>query len=292
MSFIRPIAISALVCFASSCVNESQRYVKVDPAAATVDSAVAGPSNTPSIQPPAKTVDFEWVYGKYSYVDPNAGVNGLITLGRDRVFTQVALVQSNGYKVSGHGTYDMTEDANGRRLIFKRESGVTFDGTATLQKDSSITVFILPTGARYIKDENGYYIKNQVSTLLSPRKEASDVDDDERAPGDDSISNTGNSTQRKWSGDRMPSERSEELVYEGNMNDERSGISQHYVLRIRPDLGSASIGDGPFNRLEDQGDGSYMWVDGTIIGMSIKPGKGSCVVYGSDGSYFCTLFRR
>jgi len=30
----------------------------------------------------------------------------------------------------------------------------------------------------------------------------------------------------------------------------------------------------------------------TIIGMSFKPMKDRCIVYGSDGGYFCTLYRR
>ena len=83
-----------------------------------------------------------------------------------------------------------------------------------------------------------------------------------------------------------------DLTYEGQVTDEESGYSQFYTLKIRPDLSSASIGGGPYNTLQDQGGGVYMWLDGTIIGMSILPMRDKCVIYGSEGEYFCTLYRR
>jgi len=85
---------------------------------------------------------------------------------------------------------------------------------------------------------------------------------------------------------------SNELTYEGSASDPQSGITQYYTLKIKSDFSAASIGGGPYTIIEDQGDGSYMWLDGTIIGMSFKPSKNSCAVFGSDGSYFCTLYRQ
>jgi hypothetical protein len=85
---------------------------------------------------------------------------------------------------------------------------------------------------------------------------------------------------------------SNELTYEGSASDPQSGITQYYSLKIKSDFSAASIGGGPYTIIEDQGDGSYMWLDGTIIGMSFRPSKNSCAVFGSDGSYFCTLYRQ
>ena len=45
-------------------------------------------------------------------------------------------------------------------------------------------------------------------------------------------------------------------------------------------------------KIQMKRDGTYMWLDGTIIGMSFKPMKDRCIVYGSDGGYFCTLYRK
>jgi hypothetical protein len=85
---------------------------------------------------------------------------------------------------------------------------------------------------------------------------------------------------------------SNELTYSGSASDPQSGITQYYTLKIKSDFSAASIGGGPYTIIEDQGDGSYMWLDGTIIGMSFRPSKNSCAVFGSDGSYFCTLYRQ
>jgi hypothetical protein len=88
-----------------------------------------------------------------------------------------------------------------------------------------------------------------------------------------------------------PTNSTSNIVYSGSVTDQQKGATQHYVLEIKPDLKSASIGGGPFTSLEDQGDGSYIWIDGTIMGMKIKPTKASCTVYDSDGGYFTTLFK-
>jgi hypothetical protein len=42
---------------------------------------------------------------------------------------------------------------------------------------------------------------------------------------------------------------------------------QYYILKIKSDFSAASIGGGRYTTIEDQGDGSYMWLDGTIIGI-------------------------
>jgi hypothetical protein len=85
---------------------------------------------------------------------------------------------------------------------------------------------------------------------------------------------------------------SNDLTYSGSASDPQSGITQYYTLKIKSDFSAASIGGGPYTIIEDQGDGSYMWLDGTIIGMSFRPSKNSCAIFGSDGSYFCTLYRQ
>jgi hypothetical protein len=293
MTPIRLVVLFVVFSVIQSCDNASSREVLVDSSAkAGEDTAVVSTPIAPSTQSQVNSGSHDWAFGRYSYVDPNAGVIGMITLGRDKVFTQVGLVSGNGFKTSGHGTFEITEGENDLALLLKRESGVAFNGVASLKSDSGTITITLPTGARYIKDENGYYIKNQISTLISNVENGGESNNAERSSEDGVSENNDKPDQRKWSGDRNQSQQSGDLVYEGNMNDEQSGISQHYILKIKSDLRSASIGDGPYNRLEDQGDGSYMWIDGTIIGMSIKPSRNSCVVYGNDGSYFCTLFRR
>jgi hypothetical protein len=85
---------------------------------------------------------------------------------------------------------------------------------------------------------------------------------------------------------------SNELTYEGSASDLQSGITQYYTLKIKSDFSAASIGGSPYTIIENQGDGSYMWLDGTIVGMSFKPSKNSCALFGPDGSYFCTLYRQ
>ncbi len=71
-----------------------------------------------------------------------------------------------------------------------------------------------------------------------------------------------------------------------------SSITQDYKLLIKSDWSHASIGGGPFFRIEDQGNGAYMWIDGSIIGMSFKYLNDKCIIYGSEGDYFCTLYKR
>ena len=102
-------------------------------------------------------------------------------------------------------------------------------------------------------------------------------------------SNDNNTSSNKTTS--SPTNFTSNIVYSGSITDHQTGATQHYVLEIKPDLKSASIGGGPFTPLEDQGDGSYMWIDGTIMGMKIKPTKASCTVYDSDGGYFTTLYK-
>lgn len=83
-----------------------------------------------------------------------------------------------------------------------------------------------------------------------------------------------------------------EIIYEGDVYDDFNGISQHYILKIKSDFSAASIAGGAYSRLENQGNGVYVLLDGAIIGMSIQPGKTKCIIYGSDGNYFTTLYRR
>jgi hypothetical protein len=130
----------------------------------------------------------------------------------------------------------------------------------------------MSNGVTYVEDDNSYFIKKMIVT---PNNQNDETKEDYSHGNGDSKDDV-----------------LDYISYEGTMRDDQSGISQDYVLKLKKDFSSASIGGGPYNRIEDQGDGSYLWIDGTIIGMSFKPMQQSCTVYGSDGSYFCTLYRK
>jgi hypothetical protein len=180
-------------------------------------------------------------------------------------------LNEDGSKVAGmlelYGTNDFTQAVtingftqsgrgtfyvNGNKLTLSRTSGIAIDGVLDISKGS----------------DNSSFLK---SMTVTP-----------------SLSNVNENYENSSNQNSQPTE----FVYEGTATDNQSGISQDYTLYIKSDFSSASIGGGPYSRIEDQRDGTYLWLEGTIIGMSFKPMKDRCVVYGSDGSYFCTLYRR
>lgn len=227
--------------------------------AATVDTVYS--PNTPITQ----TIE---VRHKYSYVNLNedgSKVAGLLELYATNDYTQSATI--NGFTQSGRGTFYV----NGDKVTLSRTSGIAIDGVLDILKSTDNKIWlILSNGVTYVEDDNSTYLKSMNVTPNSSNANGK-VNSDE------------NSNQNT---------KPTEIIYEGTMTDNQSGISQDYTLYIKSDFSSASIGGGPYNRIEDQRDGSYMWLDGTIIGMSFKPMKDRCIVYGNDGSYFCTLYRK
>lgn len=200
---------------------------------------------------------------KYSYVkkyDDGTVIAGMIDIYTSQSFTQA--VTLNGLTKSGRGRYTI----DGDRINFINTGGVSISGYAQINKmDDGKLMIILDNGVCYIEDDLSYYIKNMTTTPSINNIEYND---------------TSNESVYK------------DINYYGTVMDEQSGISQNYTLQIKPDFYTASIANGPYNRIEDQGDGSYMWVEGSMVGMSFRPYEDKCVVYGSDGNYFCTLYRQ
>lgn len=203
---------------------------------------------------------------KYSYVKLNedgSKVAGLLELYGTNDYTQAVTI--NGYNQSGRGTFYV----NGNKLTLSRTSGIAIDGVLDISKGSDNKLWLtLTNGVTYVEDDNSSFLK---SMTVTP-----------------SLSNV----NENYENSNSQNSQSTEFVYEGTATDNQSGISQEYTLYIKSDFSSASIGGGPYSRIEDQRDGTYLWLEGTIIGMSFKPMKDRCVVYGSDGGYFCTLYRK
>ena len=233
--------------------------ITTDTALAAVDVASS------SVTPLSQTIE---VRHKYSYVNLNedgSKVAGLLELYGTNDYTQSATI--NGFTQSGRGTFYV----NGDKVTLSRTSGIAIDGVLDILKSSDNKIWlILSNGVTYVEDDISTYLK---SMTVTPNSSNANV----------SVNSDENSNQNT---------KPTEIVYEGTMTDNQSGISQDYTLYIKSDFSSASIGGGPYNRIEDQRDGSFMWLDGTIIGMSFKPMKDRCIVYGSDGGYFCTLYRK
>ncbi len=216
---------------------------------------------------PSPTLDLRH---KYSYVKLNEDgsmVAGLLELYGTNDYTQAATI--NGFTQSGRGTFYI----NGDNVTLSRKSGIAIDGVLTISKGNDNKIWLtLSNGVTYVEDDNSYFIKNMIVT---PNIQSDQTQEDYSQGNGESTDDV-----------------VDYISYEGTMRDDQSGISQDYTLKLKKDFRSASIGGGPYTRIEDQGDGSYLWIDGTIIGMSFKPMQQSCTVYGSDGSYFCTLYRK
>lgn len=96
---------------------------------------------------------------KYSFCDPENSVFGLIELYGSDSYTQA--VNSSMGMISGRGTFIR----DGYNIYFNRISGIAVNGVATIRPNNGTIEIILPTGGRYLQDDDGYYIKNSVSTV-------------------------------------------------------------------------------------------------------------------------------
>ena len=225
------------------------------------------PATSDKQSPVSETNNTAEINHKYSYVTYAGGayIAGMLEIYNGG-YTQA--VTSNGFTASGRGNWSL----DGDNISLDKTSGIAYNGIAKLVTlPSGEKAVVLSNGITYIEDDNGTYIKNLTVTPKYGSEKSSTTSDQS------------NTSEEKTSND---------LTYTGTASDPQSGITQEYTLTIKSDFRSASIGGGPFTTIEDQRDGSYMWLDGTIIGMSFRPTKNSCLVYGSDGSYFCTLYRR
>ena len=233
---------------------------RTDTAAAYVDKS-SSQSNTTI----PESIEVRHKYSYVKLIEDGSKVAGLLELYGTNDYTQAVTI--NGFTQSGRGTFYV----NGDKLTLSRTSGIAIDGVLDISKGSDNKVWLtLNNGVTYVEDDNSTYLKSMTVTPNNLNGN-SDV-------------NTDNTTSQNT--------QSAEIVYQGTMTDNQSGISQDYTLYLKSDFSAASIGGGPYIRIEDQRDGTYMWLDGTIIGMSFKPMKDRCIVYGSDGGYFCTLYRK
>ena len=248
--------ISILISACGGAVTEA----RTDTAAAYVDKS-SSQSNTTI----PESIEVRHKYSYVKLIEDGSKVAGLLELYGTNDYTQAVTI--NGFTQSGRGKFYV----NGDKLTLSRTSGIAIDGVLDISKGSDNKLWLtLTNGVTYVEDDNSTYLKSMTVTP-SNLNVNSDV-------------NTDNITSQNT--------QSAEIVYQGTMTDNQSGISQDYTLYLKSDFSAASIGGGPYIRIEDQRDGTYMWLDGTIIGMSFKPMKDRCIVYGSDGGYFCTLYRR
>ena len=248
--------ISILISACGGAVTEA----RTDTAAAYVDKS-SSQSNTTI----PESIEVRHKYSYVKLIEDGSKVAGLLELYGTNDYTQAVTI--NGFTQSGRGTFYV----NGDKLTLSRTSGIAIDGVLDISKGSDNKVWLtLNNGVTYVEDDNSTYLKSMTVTPNNLNVN-SDV-------------NTDNTSSQNT--------QSAEIVYQGTMTDNQSGISQDYTLYLKSDFSAASIGGGPYIRIEDQRDGTYMWLDGTIIGMSFKPMKDRCIVYGSDGGYFCTLYRK
>lgn len=245
--------------FLSAC-GGAVTEARTDTAAAYVDKS-SSQSNTTI----PESIEVRHKYSYVKLIEDGSKVAGLLELYGTNDYTQAVTI--NGFTQSGRGTFYV----NGDKVTLSRTSGIAIDGVLDISKGSDNKLWLtLTNGVTYVEDDNSTYLKSMTVTP-SNLNVNSDV-------------NTDNTSSQNT--------QSAEIVYQGTMTDNQSGISQDYTLYLKSDFSAASIGGGPYIRIEDQRDGTYMWLDGTIIGMSFKPMKDRCIVYGSDGGYFCTLYRR
>ncbi len=94
---------------------------------------------------------------KYSFVDNYSGVSAQLDLWTNSDYTQVVSVG-----VRGRGIYKR----NGDILHLTSTSGISITGDVKIELDKNYNIIltVIGTGARYRQDDNGYYIKNNIST--------------------------------------------------------------------------------------------------------------------------------
>jgi hypothetical protein len=77
--------------------------------------------------------------------------------------------------------------------------------------------------------------------------------------------------------------------YEGTMSDEM-GNSEHYKVRVKSDLHSASI-NGPFTPIQFLGNDNYQWVAGNITGIQFHLSPSVLTMYNFEGGIMGHLYR-
>jgi hypothetical protein len=258
MKFANPFLLSIILISCSGPATE-----------ATVVTAAVAPSQDAPKAESSVTLD---VNHKYSYVKINEDgtkVAGLLDLYGTNDFTHSVNV-TGGQTFSGRGNFTV----NGDKIIFHKTAGTAVDGVLTISKGSDNKIWLtLSNGVTYVEDDKSVYLK---SMTVTPHKQNSIEQEDE---------------QTDKNGD-IVGDYSNIITYKGTVNDSESGFSQDYTLYIKSDFSAASIGGGPYYKIEDQNDGTYLWLDGTIVGMSFRPMKNKSIIYGSDGGLFCTLYKK
>ena len=226
------VVISILLSACGGAVTEA----RTDTAAADVDKAM--PQSNTTIP---ESIDVRHKYSYVKLIEDGSKVAGLLELYGTNDYTQAVTI--NGYTQSGRGTFYV----NGDKVTLSRTSGIAIDGVLDITKGSDNKLWLtLTNGVTYVEDDNSSFLKSMTVT-----PSLSNVNSDV---------NTDNTTSQNT----QPAE----IVYQGTMTDTQSGVSQDYTLYLKSDFSAASIGGGPYIRIEDQRDGTYMWLDGTIIGMS------------------------
>jgi hypothetical protein len=260
----QPIILISILCLMSLIGCNEQKEIEEIP---TVDSS--GINNDVTTNDNSTTNQGYDLNHKYSYVkllEDGNSVSGLLDLYGSNDYTQA--VVASGFTQSGRGTFAV----NGNILTLKKTSGIAIDGNLKISKNDGKIWLTLNNGITYVQDDEGYYIRNIESTPGTTQNDDSDSESQENKE-DSKVQD-------------------EFLTYIGTATDEQSGLSQTYTLSIASDFSSASIGGGPYTSIQDQGNGNYMWTDGTIIGMNFKLMNGRCILYGPEGDYFCTLYKK
>ena len=246
-------------------INNESRVT--DPTASSSESSIYPESENGSVATSKGNFDLNHKYSYVKELEDGSYIFGLLELYGENDFTQA--VTMNGFAQSGRGIFSV----NGNVMSLNKTNGIAIDGNLKISNGEDGKIWLtLDNGVTYVQDDKGYYIKNVRVTPAT--KEASSYKSNENSENEDTNEDAGF------------------LTFEGTMNDEQSGITQDYKLLIKSDWSHASIGGGPFFRIEDQGNGAYMWIDGSIIGMSFKYLNDKCIIYGSEGDYFCTLYKR
>lgn len=227
-------------------------------------SQISGDTSAP-VQDSKSAIDIRHKYSFVKLNDDGSKVAGLLELYGTNDFTQAVTI--NGSTQSGRGTFYI----DGDRVMLSRTSGIAIDDELIISKGTDNKLWLtLNNGITYVEDDNSSFLKSM--TLTPSRTNNKSIESSGIAPAQNS----------------QPTD----FIYEGSATDNQNGITQNYILYVKSDFSAASIGGGPYTQIEDQGNGSYMWLGGTIIGMSFKPLKDRCIIYASDGGYFCTLYRK
>ena len=99
---------------------------------------------------------------KYSNVNADAGIFGMLELYTNSDYTQAVggYGESQSSLLHGRGSYSRS----GHEISFSSSGGISFTGKARLDFKKNKLIITLPTGAVYVQDDEGYFIKNIIST--------------------------------------------------------------------------------------------------------------------------------